>query len=344
MPNLTILPGEVNAIPEVVKEAAVATPPVTVISPEKILAEKAARYRAAMAAPDPAAAQAAIQGGKPVDKPKASVDDEPALTAPPKILAELGKLQAKVRELEPKGKDFDALKPDADLAKEAKRLWSGTHEDKIKAIALLSGKDGVDEIVNLVKTYYDLEQANPEQVASDEPPYVKALKDTVAKLNEELTAIKADKTKEKDEATKTATSDEIKRGNEFVKAFIVKNKEQFELCAKPENEKEAVEDVQDAVIAILDRDKIDIKTLTKEAAETVYLEALKNTEALYEETGKRMSKATAPQRDPFHAIRIRTKPDIKIKAEDLSNDPDVRFAQMKQRMNERAALGDFRRR
>jgi hypothetical protein len=174
----TILPGQNNADAKgaVTNEPAVAAPPVTVPGVDETIAKIKARLEGKQTPPTPAAKP---DSAKPGDKPTG--DDMDPKTVPPKVLAELGRLQKLVREYEPKTKELDSFKTDAELAREAKKLWaSGTHEDKMKAIGMLSGKDPLDEFVSIVKEYYTVEQDKPEGEA---PPEVKAL---AGKLDEAL--------------------------------------------------------------------------------------------------------------------------------------------------------------
>ncbi len=257
---------------------------------------------------------------------------------------------AKVREFESKSKEVEPLKTDAELAREAKKLWGGTHDDKLKALALLSGKDGLDELANLVKTFYELEQDTPTEDDKKLSPQMKTVLDQLAAVTKQLDDLKTEKTKEKEGATKTQAEENIKRANEFTKGFIERNKEKFVICSRAENIAEATEDVQDAAIAIMEREKIDVKTMDQKMAERVYLEALQETETEYENTGKRFSKNNSAETKPFNAdkyssfVHRPSKPSIiERTTEAPSSDPKVIEQRLRARLIAKAEAGEFRR-
>ncbi len=343
MPDSKILPGQFAVLPEVSSDPAVATPPVTVPSSDKILE----RIKAKVKGLAPASQGGTAPQPKPPADPKVDVseDENKGLSIPPKVLRQLGELQTKVRELEPKAKELDSFKTDAELAREVKKLWSGTHEEKIAALAKISGKDGLDELAAIIKTYYTLEQeGGADDDGEPASPKLKAMADQLAAANKKIDDLIAERSKEKDEGVKKASDVQIQQANDYVKSFIERNKAKFVICARPENQKDAIEDVQDAAMTIIQRDKIDLKTMDQKTAEAVYLEALQETEAEYENTGKRFSKASAETRDPElghyeRHVRVRSKPDVVIQEEELSKDPDIRFAQLKKRAREKAEAG-----
>ncbi len=335
--------GLVDPKGQVADGPAVVTPPVTHPSPEKMVEQIKARLKAAA---NPADAKPNGEPAKSSDEPK----DDKNLTIPPKVLAELGKLQAKVREFEAKSKEYEPLKTDADFAREAKKLWGGTHEEKLKALALLSGKDGLDELAALVKTYYEIEQDTPSADDKNVSPQMKAVLDQLSAITKQFEELKNEKTKEKEGATKTQAEENQKRANEYVKGFIDRYKDKFVLCSRAENVAEATEDIQDAAMTIIDRDKIDIKTMDQKTAEKVYLEALQETEAEYENTGKRFSKGGTTESRTFNPdkydgfVRRTSRPTIVVKQDESpTSDPREIEKRLRARLQAKAEAGEYQR-
>lgn len=349
----TIQPGTVTAKPSVASDGpAVVAPPVTVPDVDTVISQIKARLsgnKQAAAKPasvaDPAKPDVA---GKAIDNPPGDEPTEDGKTVPPKFLAELGRLQKQIRELEPKAKEFETIKTEADLAREVRKLWSGTPEEKLQAIAKISGKDGTDEMLALIKLHYTLEQEKPDDGSADVPP---AVKDLSAKLDAAMKKIEQLESKDKSKETadaKKISDEETARANSHVKGWIEKNKAKFEICAREENQTEAIDLIQSAAIAILDRDKIDVKTMTQEQAEKAYQEAAEKTEAAFEATGKRMSKGAQPSKgadlsrfDRF--VRTPSKPTIVVKDEPLSKNPDEAWSQLQQRLTAKLERGEFAR-
>lgn len=326
---------------------------------------KAARGEAPIAKPaekkpDPPAATA-----KPSDQPKPEPkpDDQNTdsdLKIPPKALKELGRLQGRVRELEPKVKEIESLQPDANLAREVKKLWAGSFEDKIKAIGILSGKDGLDEMVEMIKGHYNLEQNADPNTPS---PEIKKLTDLIEAQNKKIEALEAGNKTKDENASKARAEEEKKRGDAYVKGFIDKNKSQFELCSRPENVAEATDLAQEAAIKMIESDiagydEMDekqktaafaaaFKQLTPETAEALYMRALGEVEREYENIGKRFSKKTDPKPvfDPARYDRFSRplgKPQIVVKYEPLSKNPDERYRQIVERARAKAEAGGYR--
>lgn len=365
----TVMPGVPIAPPANIDNTpAVVTPPAKPgTNPEARLEAIKARFRQSGAqAPKPAAKppiEAKPADGPPDETPKPD-DQKPEtdLNVSPKILKELGRLQGKVRELEPKLKEFDSLKADSDLVKDMRKLWSGTNEEKIAAIAKLSGKDGLDELVGLIRMHYDLEQ-NADSNAP--PPGEKKLMDLIEAQNKKIEALETkDKTKD-ESASKSDADKQTQQANEFVSSFIDKNKTKFELCSRPDNIAEATDLAQSAAIKLIekdipgyaelsDKDKTTVfasaaKALGKDGTEAVYLRALAEVENEFVSIGKRFSKtsqAAKPEFDPDRYrqfVRPPSKPTIEEKTEELSKNPKEREAQIRARYQARAEAGEFRR-
>lgn len=350
MDKFTILPGQNvgDAKGSVTTEPAVATPPVTVPNVDDTIARIKAKLEGKAVPP------AGTQNAKPpteTPKPddKKQEDELDPKTVPPKVLAELGRLQGKVREYEPKIKELDAFKTDAEQAREIKKLWSGTHEDKMKAIGLISGKDPLDEFVGIVKTYYNLEQES-----GDDPKDFNshpAIKDLSGKLEAALKKIDAleNGNKSKDEQDKKAATDAaIESANKNTKAFIEKHKAKFEICAREENAAEAIDLIQSAALVFLEKDGIDLKTLTPEQAEAAYLKAADKTEKEFEAIGKRMSKAAVTDAKDLSRfdrfVRKSAPPVVKVVDEtERSKNPDEAFEQTKKRIQAKYEAGEYAR-
>jgi hypothetical protein len=350
MDPFTILPGQNNADAKgaVTNEPAVVTPPITVPGVDETIAKIKARLEGKQTTPAPTAKP---DSAKPGDTPTG--DDTDPKTVPPKVLAELGRLQKLVREYEPKTKELDSFKTDAELAREAKKLWaSGTHEDKMKAIGMLSGKDPLDEFVNIVKEYYKEEQDKPE---GEPTPEIKSL---AGKLDEALKkiALLEEGNKSKETQQSKAAADEAQaQANKYTQGFIERNKAKFEICARQENAAEAIDLIQSASMVIIDRDVAagklpkDIKEMTPEQAEAVYQEAAAKTEKEFEAIGRRMSKGAQAPSGPDLArfdrfVRKASPPTVKVVTEEQkSTNPDVAFEQLRKRMHERLEAGEFAR-
>ncbi len=362
----TAIPGIPTAPPPNADSTpAVVTPPVQPgTNPEARLEAIKARLRAAGTNVTPPKNPEAKTGDpKPAEKTEPKTDDSNA-AVPPKFLSELGRLQTRVRELEPIQKQFESIKADAELAKEVKKLWGGTHEEKVSALAKLSGKDGLDELAALVHAYYKSEQDGAANGDSQDSPDIKSLKAMIAEQEKKISALESDRAKEKETATKTNADKENAKGVEFVKSFIGKNKARLELCAKPENIAEAVDLAQSASIALIEKRikgfaemsdeqktaafSAEMQSLGSEGIEATYLEALTSVEKEFEETGKRFSKTSQPKQgfnpDRYSEfVRPLSKPRIEVKTEELSKDPKIRFEQVRQRAIEKAEAGLYRR-
>lgn len=331
-----------NVSPETAKPTdnapAVATPEPTIGNPEKMLEAIKAKVREAANPPKE-------PEKKPEDKP-----EETDLKVPPKVLKQLGKLQTELRAAEAKIKDFDSLKTDAELSREVKKLWNGTQDEKLKALAAISGKDGLDTLAELVKFYYEQDQENADGGKPTEAGANKELLSVIADLKKEVADLKSGRETEKNNATKTEADAAIKRANDYVKGFIDRNKSKFELCSRPDNVAEATELAQDAALKIVEREKLDFKTMDQAQAEKIYLEALGEVEAEYEAIGKRFSKTKTEERPAFSAdkykefVRPLSKPTIVVgNKEELSRNPKERFEQIRQRAIEKAEAGLYRR-
>ncbi len=346
MPDaFTILPGQVTAKPSVADDGpAVAAPPVTVPGIDETIAKIKARLNGKAPAAKPTAEPAA---GKPNDNP-ADADEGKGGNA--KMIAELGRLQARVRELEPKTKELDSFKTDAELSREIKKLWNGTPDEKIKAIAMISGKDGTDEMLAMFKTLYTLEQDKPDDGSEAVPPAVKALSDKLEAALKKIEAMEAKEADKEKSGTKSVSDAAIEAANKHVAGFIEKNKAKFEICAREENQAEAVDLIQSAAIAFIDQElgkDFDVSKLTQEQADYFYLKAADKTEKAFEETGKRLAKGSRPEKDLSRFdrfVRTPAKPTIVVKDEPLSKNPDEAFEQLKARKRAKLEAGDYARR
>lgn len=326
---------------------AVATPPVQPgTSPEARLQAIKDRVKSAMnpiAKPEEKKTSE-TPGEKPTEEQKPETD----LKIPPKVLAELGRLQKRVRELEPVAKSIDEFKSDAELAREVKKLWASDKlEDKLSVLGKISGKDGLDELVSIIKNHYTHEQSQE----GDHPnPETKKLMDLIESQNKKIEALEAKDKEKETNSSKASAEENTKRANEYVKGFIDRNKSRFELCSRPENQAEAIELAQDAAFKIIEREKIDIKKMEQKQAEEVYLEALQEVEKEFEQTGQRFSKKTEPARG-FNPDRYaefvrppsKSPPPVVIENEELSPDPRKRFEQIRARAIAKAEAGLYRR-
>lgn len=349
MDKFTILPGQNtgDAKGAVINEPAVATPPVTIPGIDETIAKIKARLEG-KSSPAPIAAKPG-DASKPDDKSDADPDPK---TVPPKVLAELGRLQKLVREYEPKTKELDSFKTDAELAREVKKLWGGTHEDKMKAIGLITGKDPLDEFVSIIKEHYTLEQESGEAAV---PPEIKALSNKLEDALKKIALLEEGNKSKETQEKKTETDRAVEDANKYTKSFIDRNKAKFEICAREENAAEAIDLIQSASMAIIDRDVAagklpkDIKEMTPEQAEAVYQEAAAKTEKEFEAIGKRMSKgaqATADRDlsrfDRF--VRKAAPPTVKVVTEEeKSANPDVAYEQLRKKLNARLEAGEFAR-
>lgn len=314
---------------------AVAAPPVTVKSPEDILAAIKAKVKSANPALD--------SSKPPVEEktPEESKPTEPELNIPPKVLRQLGNLQTKVREQEAKLKDFDALSTDAKTFRELKASWNKDHAGKLEVLAKLAGVDGSDALASLVQYY----EAGGESDKPAPSPETKALLDAVTSLTKEVADLKAGKTAEAENAAKLSAETQAAAATEFVKSIIGKHAAKFELCARPENVVEAVDLVNAACLEIAKKDGISLKDISEEDANALYLRAMAEVESEFEATGKRFAKGQ-PRTVTFNAekyARPLSRPGLRVVKEPLSPNPKVREQQLRERLHARAEAGEFRR-
>jgi hypothetical protein len=313
---------------------AVATPPVTVQSPEAIVAAIKAKIHEA---------NPELRGGK---KPPAKVDPsrptEPALTTDPKVLRELGRLQTERTDLKKVVAELEPLKADAEAMRGVKELWGkGDADSKIEALAKLTGKDGLDVLAELVAHFYEKDQEGADPSKPQPTVETKALLAAMEGLKAEVAELRAGKTKTTDDAGKA----EAAAATDFAKRFIVANKAKAEISSRDVNVAEAADLLNAAAFAIAERDRIDVKTLTQEAADDLYAKALADVEAEYERLGERFTKATPAvvpgSFNPERYARVLSKPTVTVKAEPLSKDFNERMRQIRERAREKAEAGGY---
>jgi hypothetical protein len=313
---------------------AVAAAPITIPGPDAMMA--AIRERLAAANP-------------PADAPKPDKPaDEPTLNIDPKTMKTLARLQKEAREAASKVQELEPLRPDAEFGKQLKDLWKGSPEQRLEALARLSGRDGTDELAALVQFFYERDQAtagDPADPAKPQPSAeTKAMLDVVAELKKEISDLKAHRDSTTEGKAKAEAENDRKNAAAFVERFLTANKEKFEISARKENVTEATDLIQEAALAIIARDKLDVKGLTEQAANDLYLQAAAAVEREYEETGKRFAKTEPPKWafNPDKYARPLSRPAVVVKRDPPSTDPKVREQQLRERlvrMRENGELG-----
>jgi hypothetical protein len=302
---------------------AVATPKPTVPNADAVMAKIRAAARAA-------------EAEKAAEKPK-EADDGKKLAADSKILRELGKKQAELRAVEARIRELEPLKSDADFMREVRGLWEKGGDDRLAALAKLSGKDGTDVLAEMMAQFYAKEQDAAADPAKAAPaPEMKALLGVVEELRKELAEIKSGKATDAEATAKAAAEAEKKAGDAFVARFLGEHKADFEISSRPENVAEATSLIHAAAVAIAKRDKVDAKSMTQEQADAIYLEATQEVESEFENTGKRFSKQSrqdVPVFDPDKYRKFaRSAPAAVVKPVTLSKNPAEREQQVRAKL------------
>ncbi len=324
-------------VPAVDISPAVPPAPVVMPGPDEMLAKIKAKLYTAVAPAEP----------EKKDEPATEGDDKPKLNLDPKVMKTLGRLQEEVRTATAKVKELEPLKADAEFGKSIRDLWGKTPEQKLEALAKLSGRDGTDELAALVQFFYERDQEGAAPNADGTPkatPETKALLDAIGELKKEVAELKTGNTSKEEERTKAAAEEDRKNAAAYVERFLTSNKAKFEISARKENIGEATDLIQAAAMTIVARDRIDIKTLTEQSANDLYLKAAAEVEKEYEDTGRRFAKVSArPVFDPDKYGRPLSRPTVTIKREPLSKDPKVAETQLRDRLQRKLENGEFHR-
>ena len=348
------MPDAVAAAPVTPAEdtsQAVTPAPVTIPHPDNMFAAIKAKIAEANPHLD-------ADAPKPVVKP----DETPPLSIDPKVMKTLGRLQTEAREASAKVKELEPLRPDAEFAKSIRDLWKGTPEQRLEALAKLSGRDGTDELAALVQFFYERDQATAETNADGTPkaqpsPETKALLDVVAELRKEVTALKEGgtaKTKAEEAAQAKANADAAAG---FVGKFLSDNVAKYEVSARKENAAEAVDLVQAAVITIGLKDGLMTKDkggnvvaregVTAEQAADLYHRAAAEVEEEFRGIGRRFaapSDARAMLFDPNKYARPLSRPTVTLKKEGpLPTNIPEREKELRQRYIDKFERGEFKR-
>jgi hypothetical protein len=314
---------------------AVDVPPPTIPNADKIF--EAIKDKIKEANPELAPKKFDMKTGKPIEPP---ADKPPELKGDPKMIRMLGTLQGDKRTLEARVKELEPFKADAELAREVKSLWEKGGEERLAALSKLTGKDGLDVLAELVAFFYEKEQESADAGGTPGTPPAKpgpemaALMGVVEGLRKELADLRAGKDGDTKAASEREAAEAQKAAGEYVTRFIGTHAKTFELCARPDNQAEAVDLIQNAALAIVTRDKVDISTLTAEQADALYLEAAGEVEAEYEQTGRRFTKTRDAGFvfDPSKYGRKLSVPAVTLKRETLSKNPREAEAQVRARL------------
>ena len=277
-------PATEATTPVVPSTPAVATPPVTIEGPEARLQAIKDRLKAADK-PAEATGEAKPAG----DKPPEVVPDAK------KVLGELASTQRKLREAEGKLKTSEADATDAALARELRDLWKKSPDDKLAALAKLSGNDATDELAALVALFYENEGTAADGKAAAPSGELKTLTELVTSLKTELSELRAEGKTKVEAQTKEQLDRQAAASLDYISKGIDARKAKFEISSRPENIVEAASLVEAAIPAIAKREKISLEpnSLTAAIADRLIDLALEEVEKEYETLGKRFSKPTA---------------------------------------------------
>lgn len=343
------------AAPPADNSQAVTPAPVTIPHPDAMFETIKAKLKAAN--PQLGGEQAPKAAEKPAD------DETLPLNLDPKVMRTLGRLQKEVRELSPKAKELDVLKPDAEFAKSIRDLWKGTPEQRLEALAKLSGRDGTDELAALVQFFYERDQAKAAETNEDgtpkpvATPELKAVLDRLDAVTKELAAIKEGGTaKEKADRDAKAKADADAAAG-FVGKFLTDNATKYEISARKENAAEAVDLVQAAILTIALKDGMATKgadgvivmreQVTPEQAHDLYHRAAAEVEEEFRAIGRRFASTQDARTllfDPNKYNRPLSRPQVTPKAEGpLPTNLAEREKELARRYKERFDRGEFRR-
>ena len=197
---------------------------------------------------------------------------------------ELEASRAKIAELEGNHKkEVEALNPDASTLRECRDLWKSGK--KMEAISKLAGLEELgDELDDVLVAY--AARPSKETKSGVEKTLDEIVKRLDAKDQAEASR-KENETKEA-EAKRKAEEAKIKADAEAVTSEILdKFKGEFDLCNREGNRQEVIEKSGLIALAILERDKVDIKKATRVELEKAMKEAFGECEKALEEEGKR---------------------------------------------------------
>jgi hypothetical protein len=158
---------------------------------------------------------------------------------------------------------------------------------------------------------------------------LKAVLERLDMVTKELAELKTGKTQETEASIKAKQAQEEQGIKSYLKAIAEKNKDKFEISARPENLDEAIAKAlakaPDAVAA-LGIDPATLDKLPPDQAEALAAKALELAEQEFEQLGKRFGKATKPERVRAYDVPL-SKPRI-----DFGKKPEKEsFEQMKER-------------
>jgi hypothetical protein len=320
MPDIVAAPPSAapnqNATPTVDVAPAAVIPPKTIDNPDTILAKIKARV---------------MEANKPVAEPPKT---DPAKDIQPDAkaaLAELGRAQAKVRQLTEQVKASEAISGDAAFAKELRELFA---KDPVEAVVKLSGKDKTEVLADLVTRYYEQTGEGGDKPAGTEPKPVgieKMLLDKLEAVTKKLEALETERT-----SASTATAEQKLEQEKFnVRAYLKtvadQHKDLFEISARAENIEEALDKAMSQGNLAKAQEQLGIPVgakLTAEQAEAIAKEALSIAENEFQELGKRFSRAPEPVKRVSAYDRPLTRPGVVVKSTDKPEGGKETFQEM----------------
>lgn len=246
---------------------------------------KLAGIRAKLIAPPPETAkpEAAKEPEAKKDEPAAAKDGaKPATLEETRYLKEVAKLNRELRDAKAKLREFEGGGGTGDEASKLRELYKS---DKLAALAQLSGREGSDELAELLDVFYETAGAGTEAQKDKAGAAVLA---KLEALTRDVEGFKAEKT-ERETATAAA---ETKRGaDEFVTRFAKGREADYEIGMRAENLAEATDLVHKGVAEIVQREGIDPDDLADEdIANAVLKEAWDGAEAELIKRGERYGK------------------------------------------------------
>lgn len=232
------------------------------------------------------------------------ITDKPAKETPreTKYVREIARLQKEVRERATKLKELESKAEKAALWDKVKETYG---KDRTAALGLLADKDPLDEAAAFMAEYYADSDGKGDDGAAAAPQgdVAKALAPLMEKLDAALKKIETleqGRTAETTKATEAQTAERNKAALEFATKFVTERAEKFELCARPENVKEAIDLAEKAVGAIAEAEGIDVEKMSPEDSASLLERAYAQVEEAFEEQGKKYSKGDARPAYDFH--------------------------------------------
>ncbi len=230
------------------------------------------KARAAAKAPVIEQAKPAAADTTATDKTKTTTIDMDAAT-----LKQLTKLSKAKRDNEAKIAQLETTSKDAAILKEVKDLYAAGK--KLDALAKLSGADPTEEMEALLSAYLQTGEEKDEA----------ALATKVDALTKKIEADDAERLKQADEAKTAQAASEAANAHAYAVKVLQDAKEadgslSYELCARPENRKEAADEALKAAVFLAQEEGI--TDVTEEIAASLLKRAYAAVEAELEDLGK----------------------------------------------------------